>query len=188
VKKLAVGLVLIALACSGKPERRMTDAELRMIATAQSLTEWGLAGLDARAQTIDTIPEMDGSLRVQCKYDSRKIPDAKQGLYHLSEAQFFTTVIEAENAFRTNIDLYRKGVEQNRGMYVHMAPELLKMGDESYAAYMQDGKKKVGNIFLVRRGRVLHTLIVSRVYFDEAAGVRRLFAPMIEAARKFEAS
>ncbi len=188
MRKLAPVVVLIALACSGKPERRMTEAELRMVATAQSLTEWGLSGLDARAQTIDTIPEMDGSLRVQCKYDSRKIADAKQALYHVSEAQFFTTEIEAEKAFQTNIGLYRKGVETNRGMYVHPAPELLKMGDESYAAYMQDGKKKVGNIFLIRRGRVLHTLVVSRVYFDEAEGIQRLFAPMVEAAKKFENS
>ena len=93
-----------------------------------------------------------------------------------------------DEGLQTNIGLYRKGVETNRGMYVHPAPELLKMGDESYAAYMQDGKKKVGNIFLIRRGRVLHTLVVSRVYFDEAEGIQRLFAPMVEAAKKFESS
>ena len=71
---------------------------------------------------------------------------------------------------------------------MHPAPDLLKMGDESYAAYMQFGKKKLGNIFLVRRGRVLHSLLISRVYFDDPEDVRRLFAPMVEAGRKFENS
>ncbi len=187
MKKLALIAALLTLCCKQTPERRLTEAELRMVATAKSLTEWGIEGLDARAQTIDTIPEMDGSMRVQCKYDSDRVPGSHK-LYHVSEAQFFTTDIEAKDAFKTYIAAYRKGVERNRGRYVHPAPELLHLGDESYAAYMQNGKTIIGNIFLVRRGRVLHTLLVSRVYFDNADDVHRLFAPMIEAGRKFENS
>ena len=187
MKKLAIVLALLMLSCDQKPERRMTDAELRMVATAQSFTEWGMQGLDARAQTIDTIPEMDGSMRVQCKYDSARVPGSKR-LYSFSEAQFFATEIEVKKAFQENIAALRKGVESNRGVYVHPAPELLKMGDESYAAYLQDGKTIIGNMFVLRRGRVLHTLLLNRIYLNDAGDVQRLFAPMIEAARKFENS
>lgn len=187
MKKLALVFILLTVSCNQKPERRMTDAELRMVATAQSLTEWGMQGLDARAQTIDTIPEMDGSMRVECKYDSDRVPGSKR-LYSLSEAQFFATEIEAKDAFKHNIAVYRKSVESNRGVYVHPAPELLKMGDESYAAYIQDGKTIIGNIFVLRHGRVLHTLLVNRVYFGYAEDIQRLFAPMIEAGKKFESS
>lgn len=188
MKHFAIVLLAITLACGGKPERRLTEAELRMLVTAASLTEWGIPDLDARAQKIETIPGMDGSLRVKCEYDSDLIPNAKQPLFFVSDAHYFTTSIEAEKGFRDAIAAYKEGVSRVRGRHVHEAPALLKMGDESYAAYLQNGKVITGNIFVVRRGRVLHSFIVSKLYFDEADGIRRLFAPMLEASAKFEDS
>jgi hypothetical protein len=188
VKKLAIVLLSITLACAQKPERRLTEAELRMIVTAQSLGDWGIPDLDARAQKIETIPGIDGSLRVKCEYDSDLIPNAKQPLFYVSDAHFYTTAIGAEKGFREAIAAYKEGVSRVRGRHVHEAPTLLKMGDERYSAYIQNGKVITGNIFVIRRGRVLHSLVISKLYFDEVDGIRRLFAPMLEAAAKFENS
>ena len=186
MKKLAAVLLVLALGCGARPERRLTEAELRMIATARSMTEWGLPGLDARAETIETVSNMDGSLRVTCTYDSDRVPEPRQALYHVSAAQFFPTEIAAKDAFRRDVAAYRKGVARVEGRSVRDAAALLKMGDEQYAAFMLHGDKPIGNIFVIRRGRVLHSLIVSRVYFDEPDGIRRLFAPMLAAAKTFE--
>lgn len=159
-----------------------------MIATADSLTEWGLPGLDARAQVIEAIPSTDGSLRVKCEYDSDRIEGAGQPLYFVSDAHFFPTETDSKNAFRNALPAFRAGVARVTGRSVADAPELLKMGDESYAAYMRNGNKVIGNIFVVRRGRVLHSLVISKVYFGEKEDIRRLFEPMLEAAAKFENS
>ena len=100
MKKLAGVLLLLTLSCSERPQRTLTEAELRMVATAASLTEWGFEGLDARAQKIETTSAMDGSMTVKCEYDSELVPESKQKLFHISEAQFFTTEIGAEKAFK----------------------------------------------------------------------------------------
>lgn len=188
MKKIALVLLSIALACNAKPERRLTAAELRMIVTAQSLGEWGIADLDARAQTIETTSQMDGSLRVTCKYDSDLVPGAKQSLFFVSGAHFYPTEIGARRAFEQAIPAYKQGVARVPDSRLQESPELLKMGDESYASYLKTGQAITGNIFVVRRGRVLHSLVVSKHHFSDADGIRRLFAPMLEAAAKFENS
>jgi hypothetical protein len=74
------------------------------------------------------------------------------------------------------------------GRSVQDAPALLKVGDERYSAYNRYANEITGNIFVFRRGRVVHSLIVTGIYFEDPDGVRRLFTPMLEAAKKFESS
>ena len=188
MKKLALLFVVPLLACEAMKERPITVREVRLIVTAEALTEWGLPDLDPRAQKIGRNHEMDGSLRYDCEYDSDHIPNAKRDLYFSSGAHYFPTDIQAQERFKETVASYKRGAESVRGRYVHVQPHLLKMGDESYAAYIQNGKNIVGNIFVIRRGRTLHELVVGGIYFDEQAGVHRLFAPIVAASEEFEKS
>ena len=42
----------------------------------------------------------------------------------------------------------------------------------------------VGNVFVVRQGRVLHTLVLAGIYFDDPDDIRELFEPLLEESKK----
>lgn len=175
MKKLALVLLLPILACDALEEQPITDHELTMIVTVPALAAAGITGLDARVQKIDRSHEMDGSMRLSNEYETKDF-------YFNSEAHFFSTEIEAQKVFKENIAAYRKAAEEVKGRYAHPKPELLKMGDESYAALVQEGTTITGNVFVLRRGRVVHTFAMTGSYFDEPEGIRKLLAPLVTAA------
>ena len=178
-------LVLAALACHSEPPRPLTEAELRTVLTAAALDEWGLHGVDARAQTITTGSNFDGSMTIKCEYDSDKIPNAKQPLFYISSIQIFPSAIGTDDEFAKVVEAYKTGVNRVSGRSLHEDPKLLMAGDQHYSAIMRNGQNIIGNVFVVRRGRVLHTLVISRVYFDDPPGIQHLFQPMFAASDKF---
>jgi hypothetical protein len=183
VKKLAPFVLLLGLACGNGSGRPMTQDELRMILTAATATEWGLPGLDARAQTITATGEFDGSLLIKCEYDSAK--GGKQDLYFVSGAQIYPNDIGLEREFRKTLDAYNEGVARVPGRTIREQADLLPVGQQHFAAFILNEGKPIGNIFMIHRGRVIHTLVVSRVYFAHSDEVLRLFQPMFDASDRF---
>jgi len=60
------------------------------------------------------------------------------------------------------------------------AADLLTIGDEHYAAILQNKEgAPVGNIFLVRDGRSVHTSMIVGVVFHSAEDVKRLLSPVL---------
>lgn len=183
MKKYAPFLTLLLLACGNTPTRYLTDAEARMLLTATTATEWGLPDLDARAQTISTEPQMDGSLLIKCEYDSDK--GGKLPLYFVSGVQIFPTDIGLEKDFRSIVEAYATGISRVKDRSLRERADLLPVGDQHYSALMLNGDKPIGNVFVVRRGRVIHTLVISKIYFNERDEVLRLFQPMFDASDRF---
>lgn len=185
MRKCALVVALVLWACGDEKPRPLTQTELRLIVTAASLTEWGMENLDARAQKIDTRHDLDGSMTISCEYDSEKVPNAKQPLFFISNTQIFSSEIGTDTEFTKLIDAYKTGIGRVPGRYFKEKQELLTSGDQHYAAFMQNGGNIIGNVFVVRRGRVIHSLLVSRVYFDDPKDVERLFAPMFRASDEY---
>jgi len=191
---IAVGVVLVialvVLVIFGArflTPRAPTAAEKQLVVTDAQLTELGVGGLTpAKCATIQSSRGIDGALTVEYQYDSHKDPAAKQGLYLSSEAEIAHSELFAMRAFRTRVGGYNAGIFlASRKIKVYEWPELITFGDQHYAAVLRNGNASVGNIFVVRQGRVVHSLILSGMYFDNADNVRDLFAPLLkESARQ----
>lgn len=176
MKEFALVVLLLPLfACDALKEQPVTEKELQMIVTVPELTAAGVTELDARAQKIDRAHEMDGSMRLTCTYET-------DSLFFESEARFFSTNTEAEREFKETIVGYRKAAEEVKGRYPNVKPELLRIGDENYAALLQEGKAITGNVFIVRKGRVVHSFAMTGSYFDDPESIRSLLAPQVDAA------
>jgi hypothetical protein len=67
---------------------------------------------------------------------------------------------------------------QQRALDPEEAP--LELGDQAYWATIRQADAPVGNFVVVRRGRIVHTLLVLGFYFGEPDQAETLLAPAIE--------
>jgi hypothetical protein len=68
---------------------------------------------------------------------------------------------------------------------LHRRDDLLgDLGEDRYAALLRSGNKNAGNLFIIRQGRVVHSLMFSGIYFEDAESAQELLAPVVEEAKK----
>jgi hypothetical protein len=49
---------------------------------------------------------------------------------------------------------------------------------------VRSGSKNAGNVFVVRQGRVVYSILITGLYFDEEEPVKELIAPLLEQGTK----
>ncbi|HJQ40880.1 MAG TPA: hypothetical protein VKB93_27395 [Thermoanaerobaculia bacterium] len=162
--------------------------EKRLLVTAESLTAWGFGGIDPSLQKFRTAYNTGfESLRVISEYEQR--PSAANGHTRInlqSSAEIYPTEEQARRSFAIEISGTMKGIARVAGVTLADASPLLTMGDENYSAYMMVRGEKRGNILIFRRGRVLHSMTISGVYFVRHREVRKLLEPIYnESVRQF---
>jgi hypothetical protein len=80
----------------------------------------------------------------------------------------------------------RAGVGWAGKVTLEPGDHLLTSGDQRYAVTLVRDGKPFGNLFVVRTGRVVHTLTIGGLYLEKPESVTRLFAePFAEAQRRF---
>jgi hypothetical protein len=180
---LCILLIAGALAAEIVDSRPPKPEEKRLLVTADSLIAWGITDIDPKPQTFrTTYNTVNHAFRVIGLYDK----STARRLHLTSSAEIFSTATEAEKTFPAWKRGTKTGVARVAGVTLQDADALLTMGDQHYAGLMKVNGEKRGNVFLFRQGRVLHSLIVSGIYFERHREVRKLFEPVYnESVRQF---
>lgn len=135
--------------------------------------------LDPKCNKLTSKRNLDRTREIAFEHDCEG-----SDYYISSSAEISPTVRDARESFVISVGAFRTGVAIGDAELQPRA-ELLPFGDQRYAAIIHNTKKKpVGNVFVVRQGRVLHSLLLTGIYFDEAEDVRELLTPLLEESRR----
>jgi hypothetical protein len=91
-------------------------------------------------------------------------------------------VRDARQMFLINIGAYKAGVAigSDKVTLDRRDTILGKLGDDRYAAIMRSGTKNAGNVFIVRQGRIVHSVMITGLYFDDPGSAEELLATVVE--------
>lgn len=170
------GLAVFYFLSKGFDERQPTEAEKKLLIAPSALASFGAGKLDGGAVRYSAKRNFDRSIELQCEHD-------KEGFYFISGAEIHRSKRDARESFRLQILAYKGGVSIGSGQ-LQNANTLIGSGDERYAGYIRKNGNIVGNVFAIRQGRVVHTLLLTGIYFSEREDVEALFAPLLEEARR----
>jgi len=175
----AIGYVVWRSIASIQHPPPLTASDKKMVVTAASLVPFGFGTDHAVGEHFTSVPQM-GNRFLQYEYSSARDPQAKSYLFVTSLLQTSSMELGAKQTFRMQKMTYPATISLTGGGKVTEAPELLTIGDDRYAAVLENREgKPVGNIFLVRDGRAVHTCMIVGVVFHGPEDVKRLLEPVL---------
>ena len=186
---LTVGLgllVVVALAAAvvaffyfavaGIDTKPASDEQRGLVLNLHSLA--GDIALDPKCAKFTAKRNIDFTTEVEFEHDCEGA-----GVYLSSTAEIAPTVRSARESFVLAVGAYRTGVAIGSGK-LEPREELLTVGEQRYGAILRQNGAPMGNVFVVRQGRVVHALLISGVYFDEAGDGDRIFKPLLAESRR----
>jgi hypothetical protein len=163
-----------------------TVDERRLLVTTESLEPFGVASTGHRGETMKSIRQIDGTRNIEYVYSSKNDARAGTSLYVFSKVQVLAMPLTAMQLFKMEQLAIRAGVGLGAKVGLRPRPDLLTSGDQRYAATIEWDGKPTGNVFIIRQGRVVHTVTISGFVFDKPESVEKLFAqPLAESKRQF---
>jgi hypothetical protein len=165
-------------AANGLSRREPTAEEKKLVITSQRMSEYA-EGVDASCEKLTSKRGIDGTREIESDYFCED-----SALIYTSSAEISRNALEARQSFRLGVVAYAAGARIG-GVTVHHTASLLQAGDEHFAAELRQNDKPVGNVFVVRQGRIVLSLFLVGVYFDDAEDAKALMDPLLqEAARR----
>ena len=175
---VAGGVVAIGYyAVKGVATEPPSDEQKRLVLNAQSFTPFDIR-LDPRCNRLLARRNLDRTREIEFEHDCEG-----SEVYVSSVAEISPTVRDARESFLISVGAYKAGVAIGSGE-LHPRDDLLTVGEQHYAGIIRNEGDPIGNVFIAREGRVLHTLLITGIYFDEPAAVRDLFHPLLEESRR----
>jgi len=163
-----------------------SSEERRLMVTTESLEPFGVANTGRRGETLKSIRQIDGTRDIEYVYSSKNDPRAGTSLYVFSKVQVLAIPLTAMQLFKMEQLAIRAGVGFGANANLRPRPDLLTAGDQRYAATIERDGKATGNIFIIRQGRVVHTVTIGGFAFEKPESVEQLFAqPLAESKRQF---
>jgi hypothetical protein len=178
-----VGVVaaLLFLGATGLSSRAPTADEKELLVPIERLATIGAeVRVSETAATYTAKRNLDLSLEIEYEYDSDKDPDSTDFLFFKSEAEISRSERDAWESFWLAIQATRLGVSLVKERSLEPSEASLELGDQAYWAIVHQAGAPVGNFVAVRQGRIVHTLLVLGLYFDEPGQAETLLAPAIE--------
>jgi hypothetical protein len=164
---------------------RPTAADRGIVLTADKLLPLGIDQPNPDAETLVAIRNFDGSVNIEYEYSSSRDPHAESFLSVSSSVLVFPNSLSAIQTFKMQQIALKAGTKLAKLKIVDM-PQLTTLGDQRYAALMERDGEPYGNLFLIRKGRVVHMSTISGVVVDEPAEAQIVLGPVIaETERQF---
>lgn len=175
---ICVAAALVYFGARGISSRAPTDAEKRLVLDAAALEPYG-AQPDAKCGTYRAKRHLDASLEIEYEHDCEGAD-----LYVVSGAEIARSTRDARQSYPLAIGAYRTGMLFGENIKLQPRADLLTIGDQHYAALVTKDGKPIGNVFVVRQGRVVHSLLLIGLYFDDRETVEELMGRVVEEAKR----
>jgi len=180
-----LGALLVYVAVRGIGARQPTREEKRLLLTVGALEDYGVGDPTASQCEVWTAKwNVDRSLELEYEYDTDRHPQGRRRFYLDSEAEINRSVRDARESYSMSVAAYKVGMALAGGVKVRAWDRSLSAGDQSYVADLLRDDEPVGNIVVVRQGRVLHSLIIIGLYFTKAEDLGSLLAPVLAESRE----
>jgi hypothetical protein len=158
----------------------------KLVVTAERLQEFGAGEIVFENEKYHSQKTFDGTRTVEYSYNDHSGSKEGTQLYLSSTAQVFPQSLSTMQMFRVQQLAIKGGLSFAGDTTTVPAPALLTAGDDRYAAVLKRKTtgEPVGNLFIVRQGRSMLTVIVIGIKFDDAASVEKLLGPALAEARR----
>lgn len=161
----------------------VTENDRKLVVTAARMHEFGGPEPDPELETL-TVQRFLGTANVEYEYEVPASAEPEQRIYIQSTVMVSMTAAEAMQQHTLGVLALRTGMAASGDVKVEPAPQLLTFGDQRYASYLSKGGERIGNLIVVRTGRIVHMLIVSGLYFDDPAEIAALMKPSVDEAKR----
>jgi hypothetical protein len=153
-----------------------------MVITAQRVAEFSpTLSIDPARDTFHKVRMLDGSRELTYEYDST---DGEGSVLYISH---HITVEQTVSGARDGYVGQRIGAKYfARQIQQVERNDLWKWGDTSKCDLLMTNDKKVGNIFMGRKGRRYFFLIIVGVYFEDPGPIRELLDPVLQRLDTYE--
>jgi hypothetical protein len=197
---LTCGIIaaVVLLACGGMGtlfyfafihdiEMPVAAADRGVVITAECLAEFTpTLEPDPNRGNLRKVRHLDGSREVTYEYQSEE--GAESPLYVNNQVGVERTAQDAQYSYGglgigTNLS-FRLGGEGNTRPVERN--DLWRWGDDSKCALLMNGDKKVGNLFMARKGRRYFYLMIVGVYFEDGQAIQELLGPMLQRLDSYE--
>ncbi len=160
-----------------------TEADRKVTLTADKLVPLGIEEPNPAAERLSSVRNFDGSINIEYDYSSSRDPNAESFLSVSSSVFVFPTSLSAIQTYKVQQIGLKAGMKLAKLKITDM-PQLLKVGDQRYAALMERDGEPYGNLFLIREGRVVHMSTISGVVIDNPAEAEMVLGPVIAETEK----
>lgn len=167
---------LIYFTINGFSGRPANEAEQRLVIATARFAPFEIEGLGDMKPAVLTRHTLDGTREVEWEFEN-------QHFFYHSTAEICRSSRAARESYKLTLGAWKTGMALG-GSTVEEAPSLLHGGDERFAGFVIRDRKRVGNVFLVRNGRVLHSLMITGITFEEPTEVQQLFDPLIAESKR----
>lgn len=182
--KYAVVLVaLLVAACEARVDTPTAD-DLRLLLRPESLKS--SKPIDAKAVVCAAATPHVAYRVVSCTYDWSKSSHANDPdgiIFFDSTVRRYYSNQDAEEGYATARKAWFEGL---KSFHWQQADELLALGDHHYAAYLMDGDTPRGNAFLVRKGSIVMSVLVTGHVVNDRNAVHALLEPLVAEAGRQE--
>ena len=174
---LIVGVGYYAI--KGTKTHAPTPEQRKLVLSAASFAPFNET-LDPKCETFKTSRSFDLSTEIEYEHDCEG-----PSLYVQSTAQISLTTSDARQYWLLMIGGYRAGLAlAGNDLRVEPRENLVTFGDQRYGGVIKMGPEVVGNVFVIRQGRVVHTAMITGAEFETADEVRTLLGPLIEESKR----
>jgi hypothetical protein len=180
---LYASLACCALAAGCESNLPVDAADKAILLRAADLVPYGYGMVDLeKYETFTKTRYFDGSREIQYEFET---PESEQEhvLYMnvtvtIEQKQSDAWISQGAEGVGMKYGLKAGGIEQKE------IKDFYKYGDASSFYVLEKDGRPIGNLFTVRDGKRLYTLVMSGLYFDDAATWKELIE---EKLRKFSA-
>jgi hypothetical protein len=160
----ATALLIVSGCQRGLP---VDAADKAMLLRAADLAEFGYGLADTeRFETFDKTRYFDGSFDITYEFET---PDSEEDnpMYLNVTATFEKNPADALVSYGAMKTSMKFGLKAN-GIEARELPNAFKYGDSSELNILEKDGNPIGNLYAVRKGARVYTIVMSGLYFDDA--------------------
>jgi hypothetical protein len=164
-------------------QKPITEAEKRLVFSAQALVPLGFEGYDPEAESY-TVLRQFGTRNIHYSYDSRDLEEPKDFLVVQAMTEIHPQSLNAVQSYQMQKLALKAGVAVAADAKMADTPGLLRsLGAEGYAGTLNK-ERPIGNVFLIRQGKAIHMVTISGMYFNDPDQVKALLGPLLVESKK----
>ena len=164
-----------------------TGNDRRLVLTAEALQKFGGPTPNAAAESLSAIGQFDGSRTINYEYDTRRDPNAETRLNTTTITMIHPHAFGAIQSFKVQQVTTKAGIslaQGKSGAKLIDMPSLLSIGDDHYAGVVKYKEQTSGHLFVVRQGRIVFTVLIFGIVFEDPEAANAVMLPLVEEAKK----
>ena len=161
-------LGFLVVGAIGIPRADPTPEERQALVTIDDLVPFGAQPVNQDQREVYSAKRnLDGSVEISYDYDADRAPKGDEVFTLSSAVEINLSERSARESFGTTIGAFKLGL----GIYdveAEKDPYEMPGVDQSYFASIRTKSVPVGNMVVVRKGKMLHSVLLVGLHFDRA--------------------